>query len=653
MTRGKVIAAAVMLSLMMCGSPVSAMAETLPDEEEKVQTSSEENTKNNSENGEEIIAEATSKKEIIKKIAGGITDSETAKTAGYESKSVSSLDDLGTGDVMIDDKERVYAYESAADSDSGAARWYEIKDGELEEAGVNFDNSNDFFGYKKQIPLVPNVDAISVPYGTMLYDIKLPNGFTWIDADSLLKTMGEEEFKVAYTPENNIEYTSGIGTVKVTVTKLSKDISEVPDDEYEISYYEGNKLSAISLPDGWEWETPDTLLEVGKNEYKARYKTSDNYTYNDNEKSVTVRVKRSTFNVKAINITVTEGTKLDDSLLPVLSEGVLKWTEKDQTVNSSCVKTCYFVPNDKEHYTGTTDINVTVRVVKKSSDINKTESEKNTDKIVETPESGNKTSADNLNVTSKSSKDNTSASGKVSADTSKSSGSATSANGNSAVSSADKTNASQAAGSKGTQSAGNTSSNTSASSVSNGVTSKKSSTETNSTGAGTEDATSKSVTTASAARKSSTLPEINLITDETGASQSAGNNAKPSSSLNKLDLSDAASNTGASEQNANSGKKNNMSDAGSMQTDKADKTEKAEAPAGVDSTTEEKENKEEDTESKKDTSTGTDAKDNSGKKDEKKKNSTKKYTLVAVLAAGVVAAAYFALNRLKASRLRR
>lgn len=296
-----------------------------------------------------------------------ITDKNSLKDNSYSKISIKDADDLQPGDILYDENDTMYVF-TAGDVDPDIA-WYVYNNGKLEKMrdDVFFDAESEVYRHTPETPLVVKLDTLKAVYGSSLYDISLPEGYEWNCADKTLNKIGTMIFDVVYTPENTLKYTQAYTTVEVEVEKIKKNISAMPEDSYELSYYPNNKLSSISLPDGWEWDKPESKLDVGTKKYKAVYNGSEVYDYIEStEKIIAVKVNKSVFDVGGVAITVTEGTKLTNSLLPGINEGKLSWTEKNITATKSFTTTCKFTPYDKKHYNSLSDIDVVINVVPKA-----------------------------------------------------------------------------------------------------------------------------------------------------------------------------------------------------------------------------------------------------------------------------------------------
>lgn len=341
------------------------------------------------------VIEAEESKGIYKieyflELVKNITDKESLKDNSYSQITVKDADDLQPGDIMYGEDGTMYVF-TAGDVDPDIA-WYVYNNGKLEEVrnDVFFDAESEVYRHTPETPLVIKLDTLKTVYGSSLYDISLPEGYEWNCKDKTLNKIGTMVFDVVYTPENTLKYTQAYTTVEVEVEKIKKNISAMPEDSYELSYYPNNKLSSISLPDGWEWDKPESKLDVGTKKYKAVYNGSEVYDYIEStEKVIAVKVNKSVFDVSGVSITVTEGTKLTNSLLPGVNEGKLSWTEKNITATKSFTTTCKFTPYDKKHYNSLSDIDVVINVVPKAElkkhENNTTEQTTTEDGTTETP----------------------------------------------------------------------------------------------------------------------------------------------------------------------------------------------------------------------------------------------------------------------------
>lgn len=302
---------------------------------------------------------------------------------GYSKISIApKKTDLNIGDLMLDKDNNIYVYIKQDD-----IIWWKIREDGIEEINDDvYDKKNTFYYYIKEDPVLIDVGTIITNYGKKLNDVTLPNGYTWVNANTSLKKIGTFEYDAVYTPDNTLKYNVMDIKITVDVQKIKTAVSQVPVAKYEVLYYPETKLSSIGLPDGWHWMDEDVELDVGSVTYRAAVDNPDQY--NDSsatEMDITVVVKKNTFKIDGITITVNEGSKLSNSILPGLSEGKLVWDKKDEVVEKNCTKTCHFTPDDKDHYKTTKDINVLINVVPKvtlkddKKTVSKTDKSKKTD----------------------------------------------------------------------------------------------------------------------------------------------------------------------------------------------------------------------------------------------------------------------------------
>lgn len=209
---------------------------------------------------------------------------------------------------------------------------------------------------------------LTATYLDKLSDIALPTGFTWNEPDTSVGSVGEKSFLVTYTPEDTTNYAIVTNIeVNVTVNKKIADkiITPVLD---EITYNASQKLSDITLPEGWTWDNPNTIPTVENKGYTATYQPQDtkNYDYSNENLTQTlsliVNKANPTYTIPT-NLTATWQDKLSDIKLP---EG-FSWQDniKVEEIGKHTFKVTY-TPNDTNNYNIIKDIEVTLNVTKAS-----------------------------------------------------------------------------------------------------------------------------------------------------------------------------------------------------------------------------------------------------------------------------------------------
>ena len=151
---------------------------------------------------------------------------------------------------------------------------------------------------EKANPKYPTIGNLTAVYGQTLENVILPtleNGtLTWNDKTLSVGDATEvgNKFIATFTP-NDIANHNILSDVEINVIVEKADGTLNPDYELptleEIVYNENKTLSIISLPNGWLWIDENTVPTVNKNEYPAKY-TSSNSNYKDVYTNIALRV---------------------------------------------------------------------------------------------------------------------------------------------------------------------------------------------------------------------------------------------------------------------------------------------------------------------------------------------------------------------------
>ena len=149
-------------------------------------------------------------------------------------------------------------------------------------------------------PETPTLEAVT--YGVKLSKITLPDGWTWAD-DETVPTVTNTGYTAYYTVTDytNYDWSAVEGwneteyrverTVELTVKKANPTPDETPT-VYTATY--GDKLSDITLPEGWAWEDKTQLVgNVGEQKFTAIFTPEDTKNYNTVETKVTITVKQA------------------------------------------------------------------------------------------------------------------------------------------------------------------------------------------------------------------------------------------------------------------------------------------------------------------------------------------------------------------------
>ena len=146
----------------------------------------------------------------------------------------------------------------------------------------------------------PTLEAVT--YDVKLSEITLPAGWAWADGETV-PTVTNTGYTAYYTVTDytNYDWSAVEGwneteyrverTVELTVKKATPTPDETPT-VYTATY--GDKLSDISLPEGWAWEDKTQLVgNVGEQKFTAIFTPEDTDNYNTVKMEVTVTVKQA------------------------------------------------------------------------------------------------------------------------------------------------------------------------------------------------------------------------------------------------------------------------------------------------------------------------------------------------------------------------
>ena len=134
------------------------------------------------------------------------------------------------------------------------------------------------FKIEKATPKYEIPTNLKSTVGQTLQDVKLPEGFAWIDATQSVGNVGANKFIANYTPKDTANY-NVVENIEITVT-VSKEIAPEVVEPSNLSAVQNDLLSTIKLPEGWVWVNPNEQVITGNEGYKARLNVDDNkYDY--------------------------------------------------------------------------------------------------------------------------------------------------------------------------------------------------------------------------------------------------------------------------------------------------------------------------------------------------------------------------------------
>lgn len=136
---------------------------------------------------------------------------------------------------------------------------------------------------EKEELVAPTVSAVTYRLNLALNAIALPDGWEWKQPDTKLNA-GTKKYTAVYT-KTNLEV-----EISVTVNKATDPSYALPEG---LNGVEGTSLSAITLPEDWEWKNPSEVLARDKAEYTAIF-THSSGNYEPLEVAVPVTVSAKT-----------------------------------------------------------------------------------------------------------------------------------------------------------------------------------------------------------------------------------------------------------------------------------------------------------------------------------------------------------------------
>ena len=128
----------------------------------------------------------------------------------------------------------------------------------------------------KKDPIIETPSKITVPYGTNLEDIKLPEGF-YLKETGILNEIGTFTYKAVYRPSNPNYNT--VEDIEITIEVEKANPSVATPNDIILEKEDNLVLANIPLPNGWKWKNPDQeLTKTGY--YEAIYTPGDTDHYN-------------------------------------------------------------------------------------------------------------------------------------------------------------------------------------------------------------------------------------------------------------------------------------------------------------------------------------------------------------------------------------
>lgn len=265
-----------------------------------------------------------------------------------------------------------------------------------EKAGakVSSDSTSLVYGQKISALKLNTTEAKFVANGT-----EVAGTLSWETPDEVLNA-GSHQVIWKFVPENEALYQGCTGTITVTVSQATPNVTTVPTVADRV-YHPTAALTDSDLVSGsvswtvggvektvegsWSWKTNGTVPTTNVNSYVAVFNPTDTTNYVPVTKNITVRVVAATAYVaeKPTVSAITYGQTLSDATIAggkvqysendtTLVDGTFSW--KDASLAPNCADsnlTTYvlvFTPTDRANYnTVETDVTITVNKVKDAS----------------------------------------------------------------------------------------------------------------------------------------------------------------------------------------------------------------------------------------------------------------------------------------------
>lgn len=344
------------------------------------QTENTETVKEESEDEEKIEDILNKVKEIVHDVDP--TNKTSIIAAGFEEIDI-NIDNLVPGDIMVDSERKIYAY--ITDS-----LVYVPDEGMVE---LIPDEENEFYRFKKLVPVFTIPSDIKGEIHTLLDNIELPSGFYWED-NVTLSELGKYLFKVKFVPENDIKYETVHGIdIEVEIIKRKIIALDTPVLE-EIIYNPLITLEDIPLPAGWTWLDPSIIPQASRNQYPAIFTPVDtdicDYSGVSLENDVILHVNKAKPDYfDKLDVFAVVNQTLSDIELPKSETGTYSWNDASILLDETGLHEHYlkYVPDD-ENYEVTENIPVRIMVCEYEVEIPRDLTAKYGDKLsnVELPE---------------------------------------------------------------------------------------------------------------------------------------------------------------------------------------------------------------------------------------------------------------------------
>ena len=277
---------------------------------------------------------------------------------GYKEMQIQTGGEISNGDLMMQN-DKLYV---CIKMDNSVVWWGLDEDEFVPYNDVTFNqDSSRVFHKKMNETAYPIISGLTGFKERPLSSIVLPDNYHWVNVNQILDHIGTVKYQAYYIPEDLINDKSRIISIPVVV----KDKLEAPSfqDTYRVKYVPHLKASMVGITENWTVK-PDKELEMGENTVNITYRFPNGSSVTD---SVKIIVEKGDLSLDGVMITVIEGTKLSNDLLPTMSNGYLQFDEDEgKIVLQNTTSKCRFIPEEADKYNEISNIAVIINVIPKS-----------------------------------------------------------------------------------------------------------------------------------------------------------------------------------------------------------------------------------------------------------------------------------------------
>ncbi len=231
---------------------------------------------------------------------------------------------------------------------------------------IRYDSYDQFYLFIEDFVVSYVPTGLTATYGQTLANVRLPDGWTWVDSTQSVGDVGTKTFKANFAAYNGTEHL--IKDLDVPVRVVKKAATLIIDNKSKTYGEDDPKLTAVVKGTVGK-ETINYILSRDEGENAGEYAIKAKLLRNPN---YTITVKNGTFTIAKADATYTVPTGLTAACGQTLADVALPdgwtWADSTQSVGDVGTKTfkANFTPADAENYNTVENVDVTVSVDKAS-----------------------------------------------------------------------------------------------------------------------------------------------------------------------------------------------------------------------------------------------------------------------------------------------